>query len=161
MRAAAAGSRSRDITPTLDDLVVLDLAPVPGSKDGSTVDLPFLTRQGVTSGPAYRAYIAARSLVWRPGKTRRPVPNEDWYGWSGDPNDYPVLTFADLRRLAFGDGDAMHRTKAAIVAPWEHLPDVVIVPGAIDARTGARGYRVLPAEAEHAVRKARDGAAPT
>ena len=140
--------------PAGDDLVVLDLAPPPGATTGPSVDLPALDDMGATSGPKWRAYIAGRSLVWLPGKTRRPLPRQRRrFGWSADPEDYPMLTLADLRRLAFGDGDAKNRTRAAIIAPWEDLPDVVALPGA-DARTGIRGYRLLPTEAEQAVRRA-------
>ena len=88
-------------TPALDDLVVLDLAPPPGATTGPPVDLPALDLMGVSSGPEWYAYIAGRSLVWLPGKTRRPVPRAPGrYGWSSDPNDYPVLILADLNRLA-------------------------------------------------------------
>ena len=134
-------------TPALDDLVVIDLAPVPGAVTGATVDLPWLDRMGVESGPKWRAYIAARTLMWRPGKTRRPVPgtNGRRYGWSADPADYPVVPAEDLRRMAFGDGDIGHRTRAAVLAPWESLPDVQIEP-ATDPRTGVRGYRLRPTD---------------
>ena len=134
-------------TPALDDLVVIDLAPVPGAVTGATVDLPWLDRMGVESGPKWRAYIAARTLMWRPGKTRRPVPgtNRRRYGWSADPADYPVVPAEDLRRMAFGDGDIGHRTRAAVLAPWESLPDVQIEP-ATDPRTGVRGYRLRPTD---------------
>ena len=136
-----------DGTPALDDLVVIDLAPVPGAKSGPSVDLPALDRMGVTSGPQWRAYIAGRSLIWVPGTTRRPVPKTDRkrYGWSRDPEDYPVLTLDDLRRLAFGDRDAKNRTRAAILAPWLNLPDLNLVE-ATDQRTGVRGWRLLPTD---------------
>lgn len=148
-----------DGKPSPDDVVVVDLAPPPGITSGGTLDLPALDVMGVKSGPAWRAYIAARTLVWLPGKTRRPAPRRGRgaYGWSADPADYPVLTLADLRRLAFGDGDKGDRARAAIIKPWADLPDVVMLP-AIDARTGARGYRLLPAEAAEAIRRA--GAQP-
>ena len=133
--------------PAPDDLIVLDLAPPPGAVAGPSVDLPWLDRQGAVSGPAWFAYIAARSLIWAPGTTRRPGPGRRW-GWSRNPDDYPVLTLADLRRLAFGDRDdaTYRRTRAAIVAPWESLPDVRLLPDETDPATGARGYRLLPGE---------------
>ncbi len=140
--------------PALDDLVVLDLAPPPGATRGTSIDLPLLDEMGVTSGPAWYAYIAGRSLVWRPGTTRRPVPKAgDRWGWSRDPNNYPVLTLAALRRFAFGAADEKHRTRAEILEPWQGLPDVVFVPNQTDVRTGIRGYRLLPAEAAEAVRR--------
>ena len=89
--------------PELADLVVIDLAPPPGAGTGPTIDLPALDDMGLRSGPAWYAYIAARSLVWQPGTTRRPVPKRGGaWGWSRDPEHYPVLTLADLRRFAFG-----------------------------------------------------------
>ena len=69
--------RTPTARPRFDDLVVIDLAPVPGAVTGASVDLPWLDRLGKTSGPKWRAYIAARSLIWLPGKTRRPVPGSN------------------------------------------------------------------------------------
>ena len=137
-----------DGTPALDDLVVIDLAPPPGAVHGSSVDLPWLDRMGVTSGPQWRAYIAGRSLIWLPGTTRRPVPQtaSKRYGWSRNPEDYPVLTLDDLRRLAFGDrDDSNRRTRAAILSPWQDLPDLTLVE-ATDPRTSVRGWRLLPTD---------------
>ena len=136
-----------DGMPTLDDLVVIDLAPVPGAVSGASVDLPWLDRMGVVSGPKWRAYIAGRSLIWAPGSTRRPVPKTDGsrYGWSRNPEDYPVLTLDDLRRLAFGDHDAKHRTRASLLEPWQNLPDLTMAE-ATDARTGVCGWRLLPTD---------------
>ena len=142
--------------PARDGLIVIDLAPVPGAETGASVDLPWLDRMGVTSGPRWFAYLAGRSLVWRPGVTRRPAPGGR-YGWSRNPADYPVLTLADLRRFAFGASDNKNRPRAAIVAPWEKLPDLMLLPNETDARTGIRGYRLLPTEAETALQNARDG----
>ena len=131
--------------PALNDLVVIDLAPVPGAVSGASVDLPWLDRMGVTSGPRWRAYIAGRSLIWAPGTTRRPVPETERFGWSRNPDDYPVLPFNDLRRLAFGDYDAKNRTRASILAPWQDLPDLTMEE-ATDARTSVRGWRLLPTD---------------
>ena len=102
---------------------------------------------GVTSGPKWRAYIAARSLLWQPGTTRRPVPGTAGkrFGWSRNPDDYPVLTRDDLRRLAYGDRDAKHRTRETILAPWQNLPDVT-AEEATDKRTGVRGWRLTPTD---------------
>ena len=80
------------------------------------------------------------------------------YGWSTTRYDYPVLTLADLRRLAYCDEDASYRrTRAAILWPWSDLPDVVLVPNETDAQTGARGYRLLPAEAAAWLLRGSDG----
>jgi hypothetical protein len=51
-----------------------------------------------------------------------------------------VLPFNDLRRLAFGDHDAKNRTRAAILAPWQDLPDLTMEE-ATDTRTGMHGWR--------------------
>ena len=136
-----------DGMPELDDLVVIDLAPVPGAVSGPSVDLPWLDRMGVVSGPKWRSYIAGRSLIWIPGTTRRPVPKTDErrYGWSRNPEDYAVLTLDDLRRLAFGERDAKNRTRASLLEPWQDLPDLTMVE-ATDARTGVRGWRLLPTD---------------
>ena len=139
--------------PARDELIVLDLAPVPGAETGASVDLPFLDRMGKTSGPTWFAYLAGRTLIWRPGVTRRPAPGGR-YGWSSNPADYPVLILADLRRFAFGAADTGNRTHAAILAPWETLPDLVLLPDETDARTGICGYRLLPTEAEAALLRA-------
>ena len=148
--------------PALNDLIVVDLAPPPGAIDGPSMNLPTLDLMGVASGPRWRAYIAARSLIWVPGKTRRPVPRtRGRWGWSATPNDYPVLTIDDKRRLAFGDQDASNRrTRAAILAPWQRLPDVVVLP-AIDQRTGIRGWRLLPKEAKKALMSVEYGGQPS
>ena len=79
------------------------------------------------------------------------------HGWSRNPADHPVLILADLRRFSFGESDTKNRTRAEIVAPWENQPDLVIVPNETEARTGIRGYRLLPAEAETALQNVRDG----
>ena len=102
---------------------------------------------GVASGPAWHSYIAARSLIWTPGTMRRPVPGtgRKRWGWSTDPDVFPVLTLDDLRRLAFGEGDAKHRTCAEILAPWQSLPDVALTEAA-DKRAGIRGWRLMPTD---------------
>ena len=46
--------------PALDDIVMIDLAPVPGAVSGASVNLPWLDHMGVTSGPRWRPYIAGR-----------------------------------------------------------------------------------------------------
>ena len=133
--------------PALDDFVVLDLAPVPGAVHGPSVALPWLDRAGVKSGPSWFAYIAGRSLIWIPGTTRRPVPNTSGkvYGWSRNPDDYPVLSLADLRRFGFGKGDAKNRTRAEILTPWQALPDLTVTEST-DRRTGVCGWRLLPTD---------------
>ena len=130
--------------PRLDDVVILDVSLPPSwSPDGPPVSLPWLDHAGVTSGPTYRAYIAAQTLLWQPGRTRRPVPGSRWWGWSRSTADYPVLTVDDLRHLAFGRSDTKNRTRAELVAPWKDLLGVRIEPDATDPRTGAVGWCLL------------------
>ena len=45
----------------------------------------------------------------------------------------------------FGDQDAKHRTRASILAPWQDLPDLTMEE-ATEARTGVRGWRLLPTD---------------
>lgn len=131
--------------PDLDGVVVLDLAFPPGTKTGPVIDLPELVRMGADSGPRYRAYLAAHSLNWIPGVTRRPLPpGKRQWGWSRSETDYPVLTETDMRRLAFGENDSKHRTKAQLEKPWEELPGVRTLKRAVDPKTGEVGWRFIP-----------------
>ena len=137
-----------DSMPAREALVVIDLAPVPGAMSGPSVDLPWLDRMGVKSGPRWFAYIAGRSLIWLPGTTRRPVPKTGGkvYGWSRNPDDFPVLTLADLRRFGFGERDAAkNRTLSEILAPWQALPDLTLTE-ATDERSGLHGWRLMPTD---------------
>ena len=134
--------------PDLEDTVVLDCEYPPGSHSGPTIHLPDLLQLGVTSGPRFRAYIAAQSLIWQPGKTRRRIPNGGGrMGWSTNPADYPVIAQSERRVLAFGLQDTKHRTTEEQRAPWENLPGIVINLDAIDLETKERGWRILPANA--------------
>ena len=143
--------------PTLQDRVLIEVALPPGAETGASVDLPYLDQQGLISGPVYFAYLAARSLVWIPGITRRRGAGRNGrrWGWSSNPQDYPVLSLADQRRLAFGDRDSKNRSKDTIMAPWTSLPDVEAIPDSVDRTGGAKGIRIIPAEAEAAVAAAR------
>ena len=134
------------VPASMDAPVLLDVSLPPSwSPNGPPVALPWLTAAGVRSGPLYRAYIASQTLLWQPGRTRRPVPGaRGRWGWSRNPADFPVLTVDDLRALAFGRGDAKNRTRAELVKPWEKLPGVCIEADATDPRTGAVGWRLLP-----------------
>lgn len=90
----------------LDDLVVLVVQLPSGAAHGPVIDRRDLARLGVDSAPKFRAYIAAHSVAWRPGVTRRRHPRDPRvHLWSSDPGNYPVLTAEDRRRLALGDGD--------------------------------------------------------
>ena len=78
--------------------------------------------------------------------------------WTRDRSRYPVLTLDDRRRLAYGAGDAKHRTRAEIDAAWRDLPGLVVVSeDAIDPDTGEVGWLVLPEDAAKAVGSAPAG----
>ena len=109
----------------LNDLVLIDIELPPGSANGPAIDRRELAQRGVTSGPEFRAFVAGKSLVWMPGKTR--VRYKGRWTWSADPERYPVLTLGDRRRLAFGAGDKKNRTRSAIDSPWLDIPGVEIV----------------------------------
>ena len=77
----------------LDDLVLIDVELPPGSGHGPVIDRRELARLGVVSAPRFRAYIAAHSVAWRPGVTRRRRPrNRGVHLWSSNPGNLPVLT---------------------------------------------------------------------
>ena len=107
----AARSRSGAVPPTtedagLDDLVLLDVELPRRIAREPIIDVRELARLGVHSAPRFRAYIAARSVTWRSGKTRVVIPRSGGQRtWAADPEAYPVLTAEDRRRLAFGAGD--------------------------------------------------------
>ena len=52
-----------------------------------------------------------------------------------------------MRRLAFGEADSKHRTRAEIEAAWRDLPSLVVTERDTNQRTGELGWRVLPVEA--------------
>ena len=90
----------------LDDLVLLDVELPRRIAREPIIDGRELARLGVHSAPRFRAYIAARSVTWRSGKTRVVIPRSGGQRtWAADPEAYPVLTAEDRRRLAFGAGD--------------------------------------------------------
>ena len=135
--------------PSIDDLVVIDLAFPPGSAEGPLIDLAALDQLGVESAPRYRAYLAVYSLNWQKGVTRVPVDKRrGQWRWAMDASKYPVLMLDERRRLAFGEGDRKHRTTAEIDAAFENLPGLIVADKqAKDARNGVIGWRVIPAEA--------------
>ena len=140
----------------LDDRIRLEVRLPPGSKSGPIIDRKDLARLGVDSAPRFRAYIAAHSVAWIPGRTRIPAaPGAAWHLWSGDPDKYPVLTARDRDRLAYGAGDRKHRTRAERAAPWTDLPGVEIVTRKATLPDGREGWIVAPEAAADAIRKAR------
>ena len=138
----------------LDDLILIDVELPPGAGHGPVIDRHELAQLGVVSAPRFRAYIAAHSVSWRPGVTRRPHPrNRRFHMWSSDPANYPVLTAADRDRLAFGNVDRGRkegRSKADDY--WEDLPGVEILTRKASTPDGGRGWLVVPEEAAAAIR---------
>lgn len=129
-----------------DSLVIVEFSLPPGwTPDGATVDLPFLDEMGRTSGPRFNAYIAHRSLLWKPGITRVRVPGRKRrYGWSRNALVYPVLTLEELRYFSHGGNDSKHRTADEIKSSWSNLPDGRVLPNALDRKSGIAGFRLLP-----------------
>ena len=143
----------------LDDLVLIDVELPLGAGHGPVIDRRELAQLGVVSAPRFRAYIAAHSVAWRPGITRRPHPrNRRFHMWSSDPGNYLVLTRWDRRRLAFGAADKRDRTRANQDAAWEDLPDVEIVTRKAATPDGRRGWLVVPEEAAAAIHAQASGA---
>ena len=141
----------------LDDLVVIKVDFPPESGAGPVINGPDLFQLGVVSGPKFRAYIAAHSVAWRPGITRRRHPrNRGVHLWSAHPAHYPVLTAADRRRLAFGTADKKNRTRADQDAAWENLPGVEILTRKVSTPDGRRGWLVVPEAAAAAIRARAD-----
>ena len=138
----------------LEDLVVIEVQLPPGSAHGPVIDRRELARLGVHSAPRFRAYIAAHSVSWRPGRTRVVVPRSGGRrAWSADATSYPILTAKDRRRLAFGDDDKGHRTRAQQDAAWEDLPGVEILTRQAATPDGQGGWLIVPEEAAAAIRK--------
>lgn len=130
--------------PRMDDMIVFDLALPPGSDTGPTVSLPDMQLLGVQSGPRWRAYIAAHTLMWKPGITRVPQGRTQ-YGWTLDVQKYPIITQDDRRRLAFGADDSKHRLKKEIDEAWQDLPGLKLIgKQESNQRTGEFGWRFIP-----------------
>ena len=138
----------------LDREVIFDVELPAGAAHGPVIDRLKLARLRLVSGPKFRAYIAAHSVAWRPGITRRRHPrNRGVHLWSANPAHYPVLTTQDRRRLAFGVGDTRNRTRADQDAAWENLPGVEILTHSATTPDGRRGWLIVPEEAAEAIRK--------
>ncbi len=139
----------------LGDTVLIDVELPPGSASGPPIDRGELARLGVESAPRFRAYIAAQSVAWLPGKTRVPHPGGGPPRlWTGDRSKYPVLTAANRDRLAYGASDTARtygRTKAD--KAWEALPGVDILDRERLTPEGARGWLIVPEDAADAIRK--------
>ena len=137
--------------PDLGAPVVFDIAFPPGAVTGPAVDLAALNRLSVESSPRWRAAIAAHSIIWQPGVTRLPIPGRRGrpsgrWGWARDANAYPIVTLDDRRRLAFGARDSKNRTRREVNGAWSDLPGLTVAErSAVDPKTGAVGWRLLPA----------------
>ena len=137
----------------LDDVVLIDVELPPGASHGPVIDRRELAGLGVDSAPRFRAYIASHSVAWLPGRTRVPHPrNRALRLWSGNPRKYPILTAEDRRRLAFGEGDKSHRTRAEQEAPWTDLPGVEIVTRTATTQDGKRGWLIVPRDAARRIK---------
>ena len=146
-------------SPSLDDTFSVHVAYPPGAASGPSVPLHALRRLSVENGPRWRAALGAHTIAWIPGKTRVPAPKVRAKGgpkqvWTSRREAYPVLTLADRRRIAFGAGDAKHRTKAEINDAFTGLPDLTCLSKReVRERTEETGWLVLPDEAAEAVRR--------
>ena len=66
--------------------MIFDVELPDGAAHGPVIDRLELARLRLVSGPKFRAYIAAHSVAWRPGVTRRRHPrNRSVHLWSSDP----------------------------------------------------------------------------
>ena len=145
----------------LDREVIFDVELPPGSSDGPPIDRAELSRLRRVSGPRFRAYLAAQSVAWRPGRTRVPHPgNRRFRVWTGDASKYPVLTAADRDRLAFGEGWEDRQRKEGrrnADAHWEELPGSVILTRKASTQDGRAGWLIIPEAAADAIRKRERG----
>ena len=145
LRNSLSGLENARGLPDLDGVVRLDISFPPGSHAGPPIELPELQQLSVKSAPRWRAYIAALSLAWRPGKTRVPAGRRGFRIWSRKVENYPLLTLEDRSQLAFGDDSAGHRTKDKINAAWRDLPGLVTLEDE-EHPDGNKGFRIVPAE---------------
>ena len=129
-----------------DTLNVLVWFP-PNAKTGPAIDLGTLDSLALRSSARYRAYLATHSLAWKPGVTRIPVPGSRnrIHCWTRDTERYPVITQQDRRALAFGPNVNKHYTRSECDAAFDDLPGLVNVDKkAVDPKTGAVGWRIVP-----------------
>ena len=145
--------------PGLDEEILLDVWLPPGSQSGPPIDRWELALLGVESAPKFLAYIAAHSVAWLPGKTRIPHPkNRRVTIWTGNRNQYPILSTADRDRLAFGSKQTIRaRSRKTKDAPWGELPGVEILSTTEIAQDGRRGWLIVPKPAAEAIWKRESG----
>ena len=128
----------------LDRELVFSLLLPRGSKTGPKIPLPLLDEMGRTSGPKYRAYLAAQSLNWIKGRRVPQNKRRGVWSWSRNPEHYPVIDRKARRRLSFGIDDMRNRGHREQDEVWENLPDLEVLKDQRDAKTGARGWRFIP-----------------
>ena len=135
----------------LDREVIFDVLLPPGAANGPVIDQSEMTGLRLVSGPRFRAYIAAHSVAWIPGRTRRRTP--DWK-YSSDLSNYPILTAEDRDRLAFGEGsDTIRgRSRSEKDAAWEELPGVEIVARTATTQDGKQGWLIVPRDAARRIK---------
>jgi len=144
-----------DADARLDAPVTFDVAFPPGTTTGPQINPRELAQRGVRSSPEWRAYIAAATLAWVPGRSRVPVPGRRHYGWSRDPQAYPVLTLETRKRLAYGETQH-RRSKEKIDAVWRNIPGFTVLENQTDEKTQIMGWRIVPEEiAEELMKKTR------
>ena len=141
----------------LDRKIIIDVDLPPGSASGPPIDRDELSLLRRVSGPRFRAYLAAQSVQWQPGRTRIPHPkNRAVHVWHGDRDRYAVLTAEDRARLVYGPGwarpaSAKHGSAAADDA-WERLPGSVILTKRATTPDGKMGWLIVPEDAAKAIR---------
>ena len=143
--------------PGLDAKIVLEVRIPTEASAGAMVDAEVVNRLGRDSAPKLRAYIGVQSVAWNVGVTRVPHPKTGRFGWTGDPEKYPVLTPQDRRDFAFGIGDTKPRTAAKRDDPFKTAPGIVVIDrDAVDRSRGVRGWRIVPAAAADAIERRRE-----
>ena len=125
-----------------DDIVSFEVRLPPGIANGPPIDLEALNRLGARSSPEYFALLGASAANYHPGRTRVPIGKGQWR-WSRKHGDYPVLSLADLRRLAFGPASRKNHMNAQIVGAYANLPGWKLLEGQRDRKTGKEGYRLV------------------
>ena len=140
---------------SLEDLVLIDVELPPGSAHGPVIDRRELAQIGVASAPRFRAYIAAHSVAWLPGRTRVVMPRSGGRRtWAADADSYPILTAEDRDRLAFGNVDRGRKEgRRKADGYWEDLPGTVILTRDASTPDGHRGWLIVPESAAEAIRK--------
>lgn len=123
-----------------------------GCGPGPKIDMRAFHSPTLRTASRFRAFIAASCLTWIPGRTQRPLRDENGkktgaYGWAKEPDRYPVLSRRDRHRLAFGIG-ARRETDIRVDGAWTGLPGFTVVDeDAVDAQRGVRGWRLMPNDA--------------